>query len=67
MSVPLYQQICNDLVKEIKTNNLKVGEQLPTEKELALTYKVSRITAKRAYLNLNRWGWQPGSKVKGLS
>ncbi len=65
MSVPLYQQICNDLVKEIKTNNLKVGEQLPTEKELALTYKVSRITAKRALSELEQMGMATRIQGKG--
>jgi GntR family transcriptional regulator of arabinose operon len=45
---PLYQVIFNDLYKKIKIGFYKVGDQIPTEKELMSLYETSRITASRA-------------------
>ena len=47
MTQPLYQTIFNDLQTAILTGELPVDSQLPTEKELSRTYKVSRITSDR--------------------
>ena len=48
MTLPLYQHISDDLKQKIVSGYFKVGDQLPTEKELSESYSVSRITAKRA-------------------
>lgn len=44
----LYQKIYNDIVEGIRTNQYPSGSRLPSEKELADQYKVSRITSKKA-------------------
>ncbi len=56
MNQPLYQTIFNDLQTAILTGELPVDSQLPTEKELSRTYKVSRITSKRALTELEQLG-----------
>jgi len=47
-SIPLYQMIYNDLVNKIKTGEYKAGDRIPSEKELAEEFNVSRITSKKA-------------------
>src|SRR5215469_7550771 len=39
---PMYQQIADDLRRQIETGDLAQGSQLPTELELGGTYKASR-------------------------
>lgn len=47
-NIPLYQTIYNDLAEKIKNGFYKSGDKLPSEKELADEYNVSRITSKKA-------------------
>lgn len=47
-SIPLYRAIYNDLIQKINTGFYKKGDKLPSEKELADEYNVSRITSKKA-------------------
>ncbi len=65
MSLPLYQQISDDLKQKIVTKTFKSGDQLPTEKELSETYSVSRITAKRALTELEQLGLVSRTRGKG--
>ncbi len=44
----LYQKIYNDLLEGIETKKFPPGSRLPSEKELAEQYHVSRITSKKA-------------------
>lgn len=44
----MYERIYNDLLEKIRTGEYQTGERLPSEKELAESYGVSRITTKRA-------------------
>ena len=46
--IPKYQLIYDDLLKAIDAGTYHPGEKLPTEKDLAEKYAVSRITTKRA-------------------
>lgn len=46
--VPLYEQIYNTILKDIEKGVYAPGERLPSEKELADLYHVSRITSKKA-------------------
>ncbi|GGP07674.1 GntR family transcriptional regulator [Oceanobacillus sojae] len=44
----LYRKIYLDVIEEIRSGNLKIGDKLPTEKAMSEKYKVSRITTKKA-------------------
>lgn len=52
MTAPLYQQLYAYVVDEIRSGRLKPGERVPSEKELAEQFKVSRITSKKALESL---------------
>lgn len=49
---PMYQQIADDLRRQIETGDLAQGSQLPTELELGGTYKASRNTIRDAIKQL---------------
>ncbi|MCD9021882.1 GntR family transcriptional regulator [Cohnella silvisoli] len=55
MDIPLYEQIFNDLFNKIKGGSLKKGERVPSEKELADQFNVSRITSKKALELLSQY------------
>lgn len=48
MKVPLYEQIYNYVINEIRGGKLKPGDRVPSEKELSNQFHVSRITSKKA-------------------
>lgn len=48
MDGPLYGQIYNYLFEKIKSGDLPSGSRVPSEKELADQFNVSRITSKKA-------------------
>ncbi len=54
VKIPLYAQIYAHLIEEIKAGLLLPGDRVPTEKELAKQFSVSRITSKRALEELVR-------------
>lgn len=47
-SVPLYQQLIDEIRFQISQGNLKEGDKIPTESELSQIYDVSRITIRKA-------------------
>ncbi|WP_339250564.1 GntR family transcriptional regulator [Paenibacillus sp. FSL P2-0136] len=47
-SKPMYEKIFDEVKESILTEAYKPGERVPSEKELAETYSVSRITSKKA-------------------
>ncbi|MFC5653524.1 GntR family transcriptional regulator [Paenibacillus solisilvae] len=47
-SRPMYEKIFDEVKQQIVTQVYKVGERIPSEKELADAYNVSRITSKKA-------------------
>lgn len=47
-SVPLYQQVANDLRASIENDVYHVGQRIPPEPELSQLYAVSRITVRKA-------------------
>lgn len=51
-SVPLYRQVKEYLEQKIASGEWEHGYKIPTEKELSEFFKVSRITVKRAVLDL---------------
>lgn len=54
--VPIYIQVKNQIMKEIKSGNLKIGTQMPTERELAQKLSTSRNTISAAYNLLEQEG-----------
>ncbi len=54
---PLYEQIVTQIKQLIITNVLKEGEALPSMRILAKELKISVITTKRAYEELEREGF----------
>ena len=48
-SVPLYEQIKNAIKENILKNKVKEGEQLPSVRTLSKDLKVSILTVKKAY------------------
>ncbi|MEE8676650.1 MAG: GntR family transcriptional regulator [Oscillospiraceae bacterium] len=56
-SQPIYSQICLQIKKQICTGKLKEGELLPSIRSLAKELRISVITTKRAYEELEREGY----------
>ncbi|ABR49545.1 regulatory protein GntR, HTH [Alkaliphilus metalliredigens QYMF] len=54
--VPIYIQIKNTIMDDIKDGTLKIGDKLPTERELSQKMNVSRNTISSAYKLLEREG-----------
>ena len=47
-SVPLYQQMIDALIHQIEIGALKENDKLPSEQELGETFRISRITVRKA-------------------
>jgi GntR family transcriptional regulator len=54
--IPIYIQIKNQIMNEIKNGNLKIGEKMPTERELSQSLNISRNTISAAYNLLEQEG-----------
>jgi GntR family transcriptional regulator len=64
-NIPLYVQLEQIIKSQIMTGELLAGEQIPTEKEFAETYRVSSITVRQAVLNLVKEGLLLRKQGKG--
>lgn len=62
---PIYEQIKEQLKKEIIEGNLQEGEQLPSIRYLAKELRISVITTKRAYDELESEGFINSVQGKG--
>ncbi|MBW7456691.1 GntR family transcriptional regulator [Paenibacillus sepulcri] len=62
---PIYLQIKEQIKKQIITGLLKEGELLPSIRSLAQTLKISVITTKRAYDELEQEGLVTSVSGKG--
>jgi len=56
MRAPLYEQLYTYVLDEIRGARLQSGDRVPSEKELAEQFKVSRITSKKALEQLVQIG-----------
>lgn len=70
--VPIYEQIQEQIKNQILTGEIKEGDALPSMRVLAKELKISIITTKRAYEELERDGFiesvtGKGSFVKGIN
>lgn len=54
--VPIYIQVKNQIMDDIKNGNLKIGEKMPTERELSQKLNTSRNTMSAAYNLLEQEG-----------
>lgn len=64
-SVPIYEQIKNAIKEAIFSNELKEGDMLPSVRNLANDLKISFLTVKRAYDELEREGFIKTVQGKG--
>ena len=62
---PIYLQIKNQIKEQINSGDLKVGEQLPSIRFLAKELRISMLTAKRAYDELELDGFINSVQGKG--
>lgn len=53
---PIYEQIKNEIKRQIVTGELGDGEGLPSIRKLAMELQISVITTKRAYDDLEKEG-----------
>ena len=70
--VPIYEQIEKQIKRQIITGDLQEGDALPSMRVLAKELKISIITTKRAYEDLERDGFiysiaGKGCYVKGIN
>lgn len=63
--IPLYKKIEQDLRFKIESSEWAVGEKIPSELELADSYKVSRITIRKALENLTSLGYLVRKRPNG--
>lgn len=61
----MYEKICEELRQKIESGVYGQGERLPSEKELAAQYQVSRITSKKALDVLAEKGYIVRSAGRG--
>ena len=64
-SVPIYEQIVNNVKKDILENTLKENEGLPSVRNLSKDLKISFLTVKKAYDELERQGFIKTVQGKG--
>lgn len=62
---PIYQQIIDQLKAQIIEGKLKAGDALPPMRTLASQLRISVITTKRAYAELEREGYIENFTGKG--
>ena len=54
--VRAYQEIVDQISKKIIENEIQTGEQLPSERELAALFRVSRVVVREAMKTLRTMG-----------
>ena len=62
---PIYEQICSQMKNMILTGQLQPGDPLPSLRLLAKELRISVITTKRAYEELEREGFLQSVPGKG--
>lgn len=63
--IPIFEQIENAIKEAIFSNELKEGEMLPSVRSLANDLKISFLTVKRAYDELEKAGFIKKVQGKG--
>lgn len=62
---PLSEQVCQLIETRIIDGELRIGDRLPPEKDLAVMYKVSRTVIREAIKMLKEKGWVETHVAKG--
>lgn len=57
VDTPIYEQLKNEIIRLIMNGELKPGDTLISMRQLAKNLKISIITTKRAYQDLEREGY----------
>lgn len=55
-NIPIYLQVINDIKHRISAGELKLGEKLPSTRELAVKYQINPNTAVRVYSDMEGEG-----------
>lgn len=63
--IPIYEQIMDQIKKMISHGDLKVNDPLPSVRALAKELKISALTVKKAYDNLEAEGFTTTIHGKG--
>lgn len=63
--IPLYFQLKELILDEIKKENYKDGDMIPTENEISEKFQISRTTVRQAITELVQEGWLYRVKSKG--
>ena len=63
--VPIYEQIMDQIKAKIPAGNLKENDALPSVRTLAKELKISALTVKKAYDNLEQEGYTVTVHGKG--
>lgn len=63
--VPIYKQIKNQIINQIISDDLKEGESIPSIRVLANEIKISVMTIKKAYDELENEGYIKSVQGKG--
>ncbi len=64
-STPIYEQIKNTIINQILSGELEEGEALPSIRALAFDIKISVMTIKKAYDELEQEGYIVSRQGKG--
>ena len=65
MDIPIYFQICQEIIQRIKMGDFPPGSRLPSENELIRDYDISNTTARKILQELVKDGWAYRVKGKG--
>ncbi len=63
--IPIYEQIKNSIIEQIMNDELKEDEAIPSIRNLAQDIKISVMTIKKAYDELEREGYIISRQGKG--
>ncbi|MGC4018142.1 MAG: GntR family transcriptional regulator [Muricomes sp.] len=63
--IPLYFQLKELILAEIKEGNYRSGDLIPTEKDISDAFQISRTTVRQAITELVQEGWLYRVKSKG--
>lgn len=62
---PVYLQLSEAILKRIKAGQLKPGTRLPSSRQMAALVHINRVTAIKAYEELELQGWLTSKKGSG--